>query len=77
MLDRASRQWFRDNGGMTRANGEHFRKTVLSRGGTQDYFEMFRTFAGRDPDVQPMLEARGLTGDEAEPEPADAADETG
>ena len=77
MLDRDSRQWFRDNGGMTSANGEHFRKTVLSRGGTQDYFEMFRTFAGRDPDVQPMLEARGLTGDEAEPEPADAADETG
>lgn len=77
MLDRDSREWFRNHGGLTRANGEHFRETVLSRGGTQDYFDMFRAFAGRDPDVQPMLEARGLTGGEADPEPASAADETG
>lgn len=62
MLDRDSRKWFRDNGGLTRENGDHYRKTVLSRGGTMDYFEMFETFAGRQPDVQPMLEARGLTG---------------
>lgn len=60
MLDRDSRKWFLDNGGLTRANGDHYRKTVLSRGGTMDYFEMFRNFAGRQPDVTPMLEARGL-----------------
>ncbi|MGB7417710.1 MAG: M3 family metallopeptidase, partial [Erythrobacter sp.] len=60
MLDRDSRQWFRENGGMTRANGQHYRDTVLSRGGTMDYFEMYENFAGRQPDVQPMLEARGL-----------------
>jgi len=66
MLDRDSRQWFRGNGGLTRANGEHYRDTVLSRGGTMDYFEMYENFAGRQPDVQPMLEARGLvSGDEA------------
>jgi len=63
MLDRDSRKWFMDNGGLTRANGDHYRKTVLSRGGTMDYFEMFDNFAGREPDVTPMLEARGLTGD--------------
>jgi peptidyl-dipeptidase Dcp len=62
MLDRDSRKWFRENGGLTRANGDHYRKTVLSQGGTMDYFEMFQTFAGRQPDVTPMLEARGLTG---------------
>jgi peptidyl-dipeptidase Dcp len=62
MLDRDSRKWFRDNGGLTRANGDHYRKTVLSRGGTMDYFEMFQNFAGRQPNVQPMLEARGLAG---------------
>ncbi|GAA4040520.1 M3 family metallopeptidase [Parerythrobacter jejuensis] len=61
MLDRDSRKWFTDNGGMTRKNGEHYRKTVLSRGGTMDYFQMFENFAGRQPDVTPMLEARGLT----------------
>lgn len=65
MLDRDSRQWFLDNGGLTRENGEHYRQTVLSRGGTMDYFEMFENFAGREPDVQPMLEARGLTGGES------------
>lgn len=65
MLDRDSRKWFRDNGGLTRANGDHYRKTVLSRGGTMDYFEMFQSFAGRQPDVQPMLEARGLAGGES------------
>jgi peptidyl-dipeptidase Dcp len=64
MLDRDSRKWFRDNGGLTRANGDHYRKTVLSRGGTMDYFVMFENFAGRQPDVQPMLEARGLAGGE-------------
>ena len=61
MLDKDSRKWFIDNGGMTRENGEHYRKTVLSRGGTMDYFKMFENFAGRQPDVQPMLESRGLT----------------
>ncbi|EDL50114.1 Peptidyl-dipeptidase DCP [Erythrobacter sp. SD-21] len=66
MLDRDSRKWFLDNGGLTRANGDHYRATVLSRGGTMDYFKMFENFAGRAPDVTPMLEARGLVaGDEA------------
>ena len=66
MLDRDSREWFIQNGGMTRANGDHFRDTVLSRGGTMDYFQMFENFAGRQPDVGPMLEARGLVaGNEA------------
>ena len=67
MLDRDSRKWFRDNGGLTRANGDHYRATVMSRGGTMDYFEMFENFAGRQPDVTPMLEARGLTGDTIAP----------
>ena len=67
MLDRDSRKWFRENGGLTRANGDHYRATVLSRGGTMDYFRMFENFAGRQPDVTPMLVARGLVagGDEA------------
>jgi len=62
MLDRDSRKWFVDNGGLTRENGQHYRETVLSRGGTMDYFVMFENFAGRQPDVGPMLEARGLSG---------------
>ncbi len=68
MLDRDSRKWFRDNGGLTRANGDHYRATVLSRGGTMDYFDMFQNFAGRQPDVTPMLEARGLIAGDADAE---------
>lgn len=60
MLDRDSRKWLRENGGLTRANGDHYRQTVLSQGGTMDYFVMFENFAGRQPDITPMLEARGL-----------------
>ena len=60
MLDHDSRKWFMDNGGLTRANGDHFRDTVLSQGGTQDYFKMFNAFAGRNPNPMPLLVARGL-----------------
>jgi peptidyl-dipeptidase Dcp len=74
MLDRDSRKWFLDNGGLTRANGDHFRQTVLSKGGTMDYFEMFRNFAGREPDVNPMLEGRGLTGPSAPADDGGASD---
>ena len=68
MLDRDSRDWFRENGGLSRTAGDHYRRTVLSRGGTMDYFDMYRTFAGREPDVQPMLEARGLVGGDGTPD---------
>ncbi len=60
MLDFDSRKWFMDNGGLTRANGDHYRATVLSQGGTQDYFDMYQKFAGRQPDITPLLKARGL-----------------
>ncbi|MBX7496467.1 M3 family metallopeptidase [Qipengyuania sp. 6B39] len=75
MLDRDSRKWFLDNGGLTRANGDHYRATVLSRGGTMDYFEMFRNFAGRAPDVAPMLEARGLVAGEADAVDSEVSDD--
>jgi peptidyl-dipeptidase Dcp len=62
MLDHDAFAWFQQHGGLTRANGQRFRDMVLSRGNTQDYAEMYRAWAGRDPSVQPMLEYRGLTG---------------
>ena len=54
--------WFKEHGGLTRKNGDHFRKTLLSRGGTLDAMQMYRNFSGRDAQVQPLLERRGLTG---------------
>jgi peptidyl-dipeptidase Dcp len=60
MLDHDSRHWFQSHGGLTRANGQHFRDTVLSKGGTEDYNVMFRNFTGHDPSPLPLLEDRGL-----------------
>jgi len=65
VLDANTQKWFRDNGGLSRANGDHFRKTLLSRGGSVDAMELFRNFAGHEPQIEPLLEKRGLTGAES------------
>ncbi len=62
MLDDNAYNWFEEHGGMTRANGQRFRDMILSRGDTEDYNKMFYDFVGHKPDIQPMLEDRGLTG---------------
>jgi peptidyl-dipeptidase Dcp len=61
-LDADTVNWFKEHGGLTRKNGDHFRKTLLSRGGTLDAMQMYRNFSGRDARVEPLLERRGLTG---------------
>ena len=61
VLDANSQDWFKAHGGLTRANGDHFRKTLLSRGGSRDALELFREFAGHEPQIGPLLEKRGLT----------------
>jgi peptidyl-dipeptidase Dcp len=65
VLDADSVEWFRENGGLKRANGEHFRKTLLSRGGSEDAMKLFAEFRGRAPDIKPLLKRRGL--DQAAP----------
>jgi len=61
-LDADTVEWFMENGGLVRKNGDRFRKMLLSRGGTLDAMDMFRAFRGRDAKVEPLLERRGLTG---------------
>jgi peptidyl-dipeptidase Dcp len=61
MLDHDAFGWFEKHGGLTRENGDRFRDMVLSRGHTMDYGQMFRDFAGKDAEIGPMLEFRGLT----------------
>ena len=61
-LDADTVEWFKENGGLTRKNGDHFRKTLLSRGGTLDAMQMYRNFRGRDAVIAPLLDRRGLTG---------------
>eukprot|EP01090_Pellita_catalonica_P012963 TRINITY_DN296_c0_g1_i11.p1 TRINITY_DN296_c0_g1~~TRINITY_DN296_c0_g1_i11.p1 ORF type:complete len:417 (+),score=79.97 TRINITY_DN296_c0_g1_i11:2941-4191(+) len=60
MLSHDAYDWFKNNGLLTRENGQKFREQILSKGNTMDYAEMYKVFAGRDPQAEPMLKARGL-----------------
>jgi peptidyl-dipeptidase Dcp len=60
VLDADTVQWFRDNGGLTRENGDRFRERLLGVGGSKDPLEAFRDFRGRDADIQSLLDRRGL-----------------
>ncbi len=62
VVDHDAFAWFTEHGGLTRANGQRLRDLILSRGGTGDMAVMYRQFRGRDPRVEPLLEARGLVG---------------
>ncbi|MFN2333908.1 MAG: M3 family metallopeptidase [Wenzhouxiangellaceae bacterium] len=60
VLDAESVQWIKENGGLKRANGDHFRATLLSKGGSKPAMELFKDFAGKQPEIGPLLERRGL-----------------
>ena len=64
-LDADGFGWFADNGGATRAGGDRFRSLILSRGGAIDFTGAYREFRGRDKDIRPLLERRGLSGADA------------
>lgn len=67
MLDDDAFQWFADHGGLTRANGDRFRKMVLSRGNTEDLQAMYKAWLGAEPGTGPMLKFRGLADSAAKP----------
>jgi peptidyl-dipeptidase Dcp len=52
--------WFEEHGGLTRANGDRFRKMILSRGNTEDLAEMYKAWRGRAPNTDAMKKDRGL-----------------
>ena len=60
VLDADSVEWFKENGGLLRENGDHFRSTLLSKGGSVEALDLFRAFRGADPDIGPLLVRRGL-----------------
>ncbi|WP_106537780.1 M3 family metallopeptidase [Haloactinopolyspora alba] len=62
VLDADTVEWFEENGGLLRENGEHFRRTLLSRGGSVDPMVAFREFRGAQPRIEPLLKRRGLDG---------------
>ena len=60
VLDADSVEWFKENGGLTRGNGDHFRHTLLSKGGSVEAMALFLDFRGAAPDITPLLVRRGL-----------------
>jgi peptidyl-dipeptidase Dcp len=73
MLAQDSFAWFQQHGGLTRENGQRFRDMILSRGNTLDYADMYRAWAGHDPEIQPYLDFYGLAGGAAAPAAPTAA----
>ena len=61
VLDADSVEWMKEHGGLKRENGDRFRQTLLSRGGSADALGLFKNFVGRDPYIEPLLERRGLS----------------
>ena len=61
MLDADTVEWFKENGGLRRENGDAFRELLLSVGGSVDPLAAFRAVRGRDADPGPLLRRRGLS----------------
>ncbi|MES3629693.1 MAG: M3 family metallopeptidase [Longimonas sp.] len=49
-----------EQGGLTRENGDHYRATILSQGGSREAMDLYVDFRGQEPDVEPLLRRRGL-----------------
>lgn len=62
VLDADAVEWFTENGGLTRENGDRFRSLLLGVGGSRDPLDAYRAFRGRDARIEPLLTRRGLAG---------------
>ena len=60
ILDAETVDWFKENGGLSRKNGQHFRDQLLGRGSSIDSMQMFKNFRGREATIEPLLKRRGL-----------------
>ena len=60
VMDADAALWFRENGGLTRENGDRFRRRLLGVGGSKNPLDAYRDFRGRDPVIEPLLKRRGL-----------------
>ena len=55
-------QWFVEQGGLTRENGQKFRDAILSRGNSEELERLYPAWRGREPQIVHMLNHRGLAG---------------
>jgi len=59
-LDYNAFDWLQAHGGMTRENGDRFRKYILSVGNSVDLNKAFRDFIGHDMEIAPYIKNAGL-----------------
>jgi peptidyl-dipeptidase Dcp len=59
-LDYNAFDWIQAHGGMTRENGERFRKYILSVGNSVDLNKAFKDFVGHDMQIAPYIKNAGL-----------------
>ena len=76
VLDADTVEWIKEHGGLKHENGNRFRQTLLSRGGSADALSLFKNFVGRDPYIEPLLKRRGLEGKPAADDSKSAAEAT-
>jgi peptidyl-dipeptidase Dcp len=60
VLDADAFQAFKEKGLFDRETARSFRENILARGGTADAMDLWKAFRGREPEVGPLLERRGL-----------------
>lgn len=61
VLDKDAYQAFKETSVFDQETAARFRH-MLSQGGSRPGMDLYREFRGRDPEIDPLLEARGLTG---------------
>ncbi len=60
VLNASAWDYISTHGGMTRENGERFRKYILSVGNSTDLNTAFKAYTGKDPDIKPLLKNKGF-----------------
>ena len=60
-LDYNVYDWMQAHGGMTRENGDRFRKYILSVGNSVDLNQAFKDMIGHDMQIEPYLRISGLS----------------
>ncbi|MBN8505511.1 MAG: M3 family metallopeptidase [Burkholderiales bacterium] len=60
VLDAQTVRWIVAHGGLDRKTGEHLKRHLFARGGSVPAMQLFEGLVGQKPDLQPLLERRGL-----------------
>jgi peptidyl-dipeptidase Dcp len=60
ILDADAFQAFKETGLLDKETAARYREEILSKGGTRPGMELYVNFRGREPEIGPLLEKRGL-----------------